>query len=68
PAFRKMAGILRAATILAFRDFRDWAVHILEAEWSPLLADLSAAPLAHATESVVLARACVKRALYELVR
>ncbi|KAJ7450374.1 hypothetical protein FB451DRAFT_1052283, partial [Mycena latifolia] len=73
PSFQKMAGILRAATILAFPDFRDWAVRLLEDKWSPLLADLLTAPLGHATESVVLARACdvpsiLKRALYELVR
>ncbi|KAJ7245812.1 hypothetical protein C8J57DRAFT_1071129, partial [Mycena rebaudengoi] len=73
PAFSKIAGILRASTALAFPDFRDWATDRLEEQWSPHLADLSTTPIPHATESIILARACdvpsaLKRAMYELVR
>jgi hypothetical protein len=75
PSFQKIAGILRVASLLSFPDFRDWAVHLLEDQWSPSLSDVSTAPIGHATETVLLARACdalpasvLKRAMYELVR
>ncbi|KAJ6555344.1 hypothetical protein DFH09DRAFT_1365723 [Mycena vulgaris] len=73
PSFTRMAGILRAATILSFADFRDWAIRLLEDKWSPSISDLSPTPIGHATESVILARACevptiLKRSMYELVR
>ncbi|KAJ7818971.1 hypothetical protein B0H14DRAFT_2837789 [Mycena olivaceomarginata] len=73
PSFQRTASILRAATLLSFPDFRDWAVRLLEDMWSPALANLSTEEIQHATESVLLARECEppairKRALYELVR
>ncbi|KAK6991763.1 hypothetical protein R3P38DRAFT_2659822 [Favolaschia claudopus] len=73
PSFGRITAILRVSTILSFNDYRDWAVRFLEDQWSPDLAELSRARLPHATEIVVLARACdvpslLKRALYELVR
>lgn len=68
-----MAGILRAATILSFPDFRDWAIRLLEDKWSASITDLSSDRIAYGTESVLLARSCdvpsiLKRAMYELVR
>ncbi|KAJ7818975.1 hypothetical protein B0H14DRAFT_2837805 [Mycena olivaceomarginata] len=73
PFFQRTASILRAATLLSFPDFRDWAVRLLEDMWSPALANLSTEEIQHATESVLLARECelpavLKRALYEFVR
>ncbi|KAJ7369134.1 hypothetical protein DFH08DRAFT_1071651 [Mycena albidolilacea] len=73
PFFQRTVSILRAATLLSFPDFRDWAVRLLEDMWSPALANLSTEEIQHATESVLLARECelpavLKRALYELVR
>ncbi|KAJ7681987.1 hypothetical protein DFH06DRAFT_972136 [Mycena polygramma] len=73
PSFPRIASILRAATLLSFPDFRDWAIRLLEDRWSPALADLSTERITHATESVLLSRACgaptfLKRAMYELVR
>ncbi|KAJ7705029.1 hypothetical protein B0H17DRAFT_889516, partial [Mycena rosella] len=56
PSFQRMAGMLHAATILSFANFRDWAVDLLEDMWSPLLADLVPAPITHTMESVVLMR------------
>ncbi|KAF7352185.1 hypothetical protein MVEN_01181700 [Mycena venus] len=73
PSFSRIAGILRAATLLSFPDYRDWAIRLLEDRWSPALADLSPERILHATESVLLARSCdvssiLKRTMYELVR
>ncbi|KAJ7034191.1 hypothetical protein C8F04DRAFT_956750 [Mycena alexandri] len=73
PSFTRTASILRVANLLSFNDFRDWAVRILQDEWSPSLEDLSIERIPHATESVILARTCdvpsiLKRAMYELVR
>ncbi|KAJ6560101.1 hypothetical protein B0H19DRAFT_1375960 [Mycena capillaripes] len=73
PSFSRIAGILRAATLLSFPDFRNWAIRLLEDRWSPELADLTSKRTPHATETVLLARSCnvpsiLKRAMYELVR
>ncbi|KAJ7469915.1 hypothetical protein B0H11DRAFT_1731194 [Mycena galericulata] len=73
PPFSRLAGILRAATILKFHDFRDWIVRLLEDRWSSSLTDLSKEAIGLATESIILARACdvpsiLKRAMYELAR
>ncbi|KAJ7226822.1 hypothetical protein GGX14DRAFT_347395 [Mycena pura] len=73
PPFLVVSAIFRAATVLKFTRFRDWAQRSFQDMWPPSLSALSIAVVPHATEAVILGRSwglpsILKRALYELLR
>ncbi|KAJ7450443.1 hypothetical protein FB451DRAFT_1410417 [Mycena latifolia] len=63
-----MAGILRAATILAFPDFRDWPVRLLEDEVSSSRARAASPPSSTPGLRAARARGISARDLRALVR
>ncbi|KAJ7060510.1 hypothetical protein C8F01DRAFT_1142930 [Mycena amicta] len=77
PSFPVVASILRAASVLKFPRFRDWAQRTIQTSWSPSLEALTASTIPHATDVVSLGRDIdlgssgpdvLKRALYEVLR
>lgn len=73
PPFNVIASILRASRTLSFKTLDDFASHTLRQMWPSDLSHLTQSQIAHASETIVLARTCkmpelLKRAFYELAR
>jgi hypothetical protein len=68
-----LAGVLRAARALSFKEQHKWAERILKSMWPATFSTLTTDPIPHAAIALTLARTCglrgvQKRASYELLR